>query len=122
MLFSDSTPSLRLGLYATIASRLKNILFILSILFLFVHPVYPVYPVSLFCLFILFIPVFSYLKKNEDCWQNIDRLTLKWSPYMRRSICYCEPAQALAGEYNTWNFVYTSSTSLPKGTKFKFDF
>lgn len=40
---------------------------------------------------------------------------------MRRSICYCEPNNALAGEINTWNFVYTPSTNLPKGTKFKFD-
>lgn len=41
---------------------------------------------------------------------------------MRRSICYCEPANAIAGEVNTWNFVYTTSVALPKGTKLKFDF
>jgi hypothetical protein len=40
---------------------------------------------------------------------------------MRRSICYCEPNQALAGELNTWKFIYTTSTALPKGTKLRFD-
>ena len=40
---------------------------------------------------------------------------------MRRSICYCDPSGALAGEVNTWKFVYTSAISLPKGTKLKFD-
>lgn len=40
---------------------------------------------------------------------------------MRRSICYTEPAYALAGEVNTWQFVYTPSTNLPKGAKLKFD-
>lgn len=40
---------------------------------------------------------------------------------MRRSICYCEPNVAFAGEVNTWKFIYTSSISLPKGTKLKFD-
>lgn len=40
---------------------------------------------------------------------------------MRRSICYCEPSQALAGEVNTWHFIYTTATSLPKGTRFRFD-
>ena len=40
---------------------------------------------------------------------------------MRRSICYCEPASAFAGEMNTWSFVYTSGASLPKGTLLKFD-
>lgn len=40
---------------------------------------------------------------------------------MRRSICYCEPNLARAGEVNTWKFMYTSSTSLPKGTRLKFD-
>lgn len=40
---------------------------------------------------------------------------------MRRSICYTEPAVAIAGEVNTWQFVYTPSTNLPKGTKLKFD-
>ena len=40
---------------------------------------------------------------------------------MRRSISYCEPNIASAGEINTWKFVYTPSTELPKGTKLKFD-
>ncbi len=40
---------------------------------------------------------------------------------MRRSICYCEPSQAIAGETNTWMFIYTTSVALPKGTKMKFD-
>lgn len=40
---------------------------------------------------------------------------------MRRSICYCEPAYALAGQINTWNFIYTISSPLPKGSLLKFD-
>ena len=40
---------------------------------------------------------------------------------MRRSICYTEPATARAGETHTWKFSYTHPTTLPKGTKFKFD-
>lgn len=40
---------------------------------------------------------------------------------MRRSICYCEPATATAGELNIWKFIYTPSTNLPNGTKLKFD-
>lgn len=40
---------------------------------------------------------------------------------MRRSICYCEPNTALAGQKSTWKFIYTTSTPLPKGTKIKFD-
>lgn len=40
---------------------------------------------------------------------------------MRRSVCYCEPRKAAAGEVNTWRFVYTTNTSLPKGAKLKFD-
>lgn len=40
---------------------------------------------------------------------------------MRRSICFCEPAQALAGEANTWNFIYTTAVALPKGAKLRFD-
>lgn len=40
---------------------------------------------------------------------------------MRRSICYSEPNSAMAGERNTWLFVYTTATALPKGTKLKFD-
>jgi hypothetical protein len=40
---------------------------------------------------------------------------------MRRSICYTEPSHATAGELNTWKFIYTPATKLPKGTKLKFD-
>jgi hypothetical protein len=40
---------------------------------------------------------------------------------MRRSICYCEPNQAIAGEVNTWKFIYTTASSLPKGTRLRFD-
>ena len=40
---------------------------------------------------------------------------------MRRSICQCEPNYALAGQVSTWKFSYTTSTSLPKGTRLKFD-
>lgn len=40
---------------------------------------------------------------------------------MRRSICYCEPNQAIAGEINTWKFLYTTAVNLPKGTLFRFD-
>lgn len=40
---------------------------------------------------------------------------------MRRSICYCEPNHAVAGDVSTWKFIYTSSTNLPKGTRLKFD-
>jgi hypothetical protein len=40
---------------------------------------------------------------------------------MRRSICYCEPSLALSGEISTWKFSYTTATSLPKGTRLKFD-
>lgn len=40
---------------------------------------------------------------------------------MRRSICYCEPTYALAGEAKTWKFIYTPSSNLPKGAKLKFD-
>ena len=40
---------------------------------------------------------------------------------MRRSICYCEPSQAIAGEINTWKFIYTTASSLPKGTRLRFD-
>lgn len=40
---------------------------------------------------------------------------------MRRSICYSEPSTLMAGERNTWKFVYTSSVSLPKGARLKFD-
>lgn len=40
---------------------------------------------------------------------------------MRRSICYCEPHVALAGELSTWQFVYQTSTALTKGARLKFD-
>lgn len=40
---------------------------------------------------------------------------------MRRSICYCEPNVALAGDTFTWKFSYTTAASLPKGTRLKFD-
>lgn len=40
---------------------------------------------------------------------------------MRRSICYCEPNMALSGEVSTWKFSYSSATTLPKGTRIKFD-
>jgi len=40
---------------------------------------------------------------------------------MRRSICYCEPPVARAGQVATWKFHYTTSVLLPKGTKLKFD-
>ncbi|MCP5491787.1 MAG: DUF3604 domain-containing protein [Chlamydiales bacterium] len=40
---------------------------------------------------------------------------------MRRSIAYTEPAVATAGEKGTWKFIYTTASSLPKGTKCKFD-
>lgn len=40
---------------------------------------------------------------------------------MRRSICVCEPSTARAGEENTWTFIYTTATALPKGTRLKFD-
>ena len=40
---------------------------------------------------------------------------------MRRSICYAEPACALAGERKTWRFVISPATNLPKGSFIKFD-
>ncbi|GAB4228073.1 MAG: DUF3604 domain-containing protein [Chlamydiales bacterium] len=40
---------------------------------------------------------------------------------MRRSICYCEPSSALAGEIKTWKFIYTPSQNLSKGAKLKFN-
>lgn len=40
---------------------------------------------------------------------------------MRRSICYCDPSQALAGEVGVWKFVYTTSQNLDKGACLKFD-
>jgi hypothetical protein len=40
---------------------------------------------------------------------------------VRRSICYCDPSQALAGEVGTWKFIYTTSQTLEKGACLKFD-
>lgn len=40
---------------------------------------------------------------------------------VRRSICYCEPSMALAGEVSTWKFVYTTSQTLEKGAALRFD-
>ena len=40
---------------------------------------------------------------------------------MRRSICYTEPNSILAGETNTWKFIYTPAASIPKGTLLRFD-
>lgn len=40
---------------------------------------------------------------------------------MRRSICYCSPNITLAGKVNTWKFIYTAATSLPKGARLTFD-
>lgn len=40
---------------------------------------------------------------------------------MRRSICYCEPSQALAGSTSEWKFIFTTASALPKGAKLKFD-
>lgn len=52
---------------------------------------------------------------------NNSSIRILRSIYMRRSICYCEPASAQAGEVNTWKFIYTTASSLPKGTRLKFD-
>lgn len=41
--------------------------------------------------------------------------------WMRRSICYCEPNMALAGDTSTWKFIYTTASPLPKGAKLRFD-
>lgn len=40
---------------------------------------------------------------------------------MRRSICFCEPNAALAGDTSTWKFIYTTAAHLPKGAKLRFD-
>jgi hypothetical protein len=40
---------------------------------------------------------------------------------MRRSICFCEPNNALAGDPADWKFVYTTASHLPKGAKLRFD-
>ncbi|NGX61371.1 MAG: hypothetical protein K940chlam9_00856 [Chlamydiae bacterium] len=40
---------------------------------------------------------------------------------MRRSICHTQPPITRAGEVGTWRFLFTTATSLPKGTRLKFD-
>ena len=40
---------------------------------------------------------------------------------MRRSVGYCEPNIAYAGQISNWQFVYNTASTLPKGTKLKFD-
>lgn len=40
---------------------------------------------------------------------------------MRRSLCVTEPAYCTAAHVGNYNFIYTTSTPLPKGTKLKFD-
>lgn len=40
---------------------------------------------------------------------------------MRRSISYCEPNAALAGDVSTWKFIYTTAANLPKGARLRFD-
>ena len=40
---------------------------------------------------------------------------------MRRSICICEPSHCLAAEVQTFKFIYTPATNLPKGAKIRFD-
>jgi len=40
---------------------------------------------------------------------------------MRRSVCYCEPSSAMAGEISNWKFIYTTANHLPKGTRLRFD-
>jgi len=40
---------------------------------------------------------------------------------MRRSICVTEPSSCLAGEVQTFKFVYTPAVNLPKGAKLRFD-
>lgn len=40
---------------------------------------------------------------------------------MRRSICFCEPNYALAGDEASWKFVFTTASLLSKGAKLRFD-
>jgi hypothetical protein len=40
---------------------------------------------------------------------------------MRRSICFCEPSFAYAGQTRTWKFIYTTASNLKKGARLKFD-
>ncbi|OGN55362.1 MAG: DUF3604 domain-containing protein [Chlamydiae bacterium RIFCSPHIGHO2_12_FULL_44_59] len=41
---------------------------------------------------------------------------------MRRSICFCEPNYALAGNEGNWKFVFTTASLLSKGAHLRFDF
>jgi len=40
---------------------------------------------------------------------------------MSRSICFCEPNIARAGEVSIWKFIYTPGANLKKGARLKFD-
>lgn len=40
---------------------------------------------------------------------------------MRRSITYCEPGFAFAGQSASWKFIYSPSSVLKKGSRLKFD-
>src|SRR3972149_7231260 len=40
---------------------------------------------------------------------------------MRRSICTCNPSYTTVGETKTYNFIYTTASNLPKGTKLIFE-
>ncbi len=40
---------------------------------------------------------------------------------MRRSLCICEPSFCLTGDVQTFKFIYTPATTLPKGAKLRFD-
>ncbi len=59
-----------------------------------------------------------FVEKHSPIVQNCGHVMEK---LMRRSICYFEPNSILAGEVNTWKFIYTPAVSLPKGTILKFD-
>lgn len=61
------------------------------------------------------------LEKQSIKRQDVHSLYINGANLMRRSICYCEPSYALAGEIKTWKFIYTPSSNLPKGTRLKFD-
>lgn len=40
---------------------------------------------------------------------------------MRRAICITEPSHCLAGEEQTFKFIYTPAVNLPKGSRLRFD-
>lgn len=40
---------------------------------------------------------------------------------MRRSIAFCEPNRATAGEINTWKFHFTTGNKIPAGSLIRFD-